>query len=159
MTARSPRIRFAARIEALRQHPENGSTLVLTIFYGFLALVLILLVVAATSLYLERKRLFTVADGAALVGAEAFDLDDVKQTPDGYRPTLKSPKVAAAVQAYLAHTETHEFEGFVVEQAETTDGRSATVSLSSYWRPPVLSLLVPEGFRIDVTAVGRSVFS
>jgi hypothetical protein len=33
------------------------------------------------------------------------------------------------------------------------------VSLSAWWRPPVLSLLVPEGMRIDVTAVARSVFS
>ena len=159
MTARSPRAALAARIQALRQHPEDGSTLVLTIFYGFLSIVLILLVVAATSLYLERKRLFTVADGAALAGAEAFDLDDVKQTPDGFRPTLKSPKVAVAVQKYLARTDTVEFESLTVVQAETTDGRSATVSLSAYWRPPMLSLLVPEGLRIDVTAVGRSVFS
>ena len=47
---------------------EDGSTLLLTIFYAALALVLILLVVAATSLYLERKRLYTLADGASLVG-------------------------------------------------------------------------------------------
>jgi hypothetical protein len=32
------------------------------------------------------------------------------------------------------------------------------VELSAYWRPPVLSALVPEGIRLDVTAVGRSVF-
>jgi hypothetical protein len=31
---------------------EEGSTLLLTIFYGFLSLVLVFLVVAATSLYL-----------------------------------------------------------------------------------------------------------
>ncbi|MHB1235234.1 MAG: Tad domain-containing protein, partial [Microbacteriaceae bacterium] len=45
---------------------EEGSTLLLTIFYGCLSLVLILIAIAATSLYLERKRLFTVADSAAL---------------------------------------------------------------------------------------------
>ncbi|MDQ1606126.1 MAG: hypothetical protein QOJ18_493, partial [Microbacteriaceae bacterium] len=38
------------------------------------------------------------------------------------------------------------------------DGRSATVELSAYWRPPILSLLVPDGIRIDVTGVARSVF-
>ncbi len=131
----------------------------LTIFYGFLSLVLILLVVAATSLYLERKRLFTLADGAALVGAEAFELDAVALTSAGARPTLTSPDVAQAVAGYLASVPTADFESLAVERAETVDGRSATVSLSAYWRPPVLSLLVPDGFRIEVTAVGRSVFS
>ncbi|MHB1173241.1 MAG: pilus assembly protein TadG-related protein [Lacisediminihabitans sp.] len=140
-----------------RVRDEEGSTLPLIIFYGFLSLALILLVVAATSLYLERKRLFTLADGAALVGAEAFDLDAVALTPSGPRPTLRSPDVAAAVAGYLASAPSG-LESLSVERAETVDGRSATVALSAYWRPPVLSILVPEGFRIDVTAVARSVF-
>ena len=50
------------------------------------------------------------------------------------------------------------FEALQVERAETTDGLTATVSLSSYWRPPVVTLFVPEGIRIEVTSVGRSVF-
>lgn len=141
-----------------RRSSEEGSTLPLTIFYGFLALVLVLLVVAATSLYLERKRLFTLADGAALVGAEAFALDDVRLTASGYRPTLETADVAAAVSSYLA-TAPADFESLAVDRAETVDGRSATVTLSAYWRPPIVSLLVPEGLRIEVTAVGRSVFS
>ena len=74
---------------------EDGSALLLTIFYGFLSLVLIFLVVAATSLYLERKRLFTLADGAALVGAESYALDDVVLTAPGFRPTLTPQKVAS----------------------------------------------------------------
>jgi uncharacterized membrane protein len=137
---------------------ETGSTLLLTIFYGFLSLVLVLLVVAATSIYLERKRLFTLADGAALAGAEAFELDTVAMTPDGPRPLLRTPEVTDAVTAYLGLAP-HNFEGLAVERAETVDGRSATVQLSAFWRPPVVSLLVPEGIRIDVTAVARSVFS
>ena len=142
-----------------RLREEDGSTLPLIIFYGFLSLVLVLLVVAATSLYLERKRLFTIADGAALVGAEAFDLNEVSFTGAGPRPTLNSADVAASVRDYLSSAPKGDFESLTVERAETPDGRSATVALSAYWRPPVLSLLVPEGFRIDVTAVARSVFS
>jgi hypothetical protein len=138
---------------------DDGSILPLTIFYGFLSLVLVLLVVAATSLYLERKRLFVLADGAALVGAEAFDLDDVIQTASGWRPTLESADVASAVAEYVSTSPSAEFEALSIDRATTLDGRSATVSLSAFWRPPVLSLLVPEGFRIEVTAVARSVFS
>jgi hypothetical protein len=138
---------------------EGGSTLPLMVFYGFLSLVLVMLVVAATSLYLERKRLFTLADGAALVGAEAFDLDRVALAGGGPRPVLETPDVAAAVRDYLASVPTGDLESLSVERAETPDGRSATVALSAYWRPPMLSMLVPEGFRIDVTAVARSIFS
>jgi uncharacterized membrane protein len=137
---------------------EEGSTLPLTFFFGFLGLVLVLLVVSATSLYLERKRLFTLADGAALVGAEAFDLADVRPTAAGYRPTLESADVAAAVTAYIAGHPA-DFAALAIDRAETVDGRSATVSLSASWHPPVLSLLVPAGLRIEVTAVARSVFS
>lgn len=137
---------------------DEGSTLLLTIFYGFLSLVLVLLVVAASSLYLERKRLFTLADGAALVGAEAFDLAEVTITPSGPRPLLQSADVAAAVTAYVATTPTPGFESLRIDRAETVDGRSATVTLSAFWRPPIVSLLVPEGIPIQVTAVARSVF-
>lgn len=138
---------------------DDGSTLPLTIFYGFLSLILILMVVAATSLYLERKRLYVLADGAALVGAEAFGLDDVALTAEGLRPQLESEDIAAAVGQYLHSAQTQRFESLALERAETTDGRSATVGLSAYWRPPVLTLLVPAGIRIEVTAVARSVFS
>src|SRR5690554_5330253 len=118
---------------------ESGSTLLLTIFYGALSLVLVLLVVAATSAYLERKRLFTLADGAALAGAEAFTIDAITLTPDGPRPLLRTPDVVDAVSGYLAQVP-NDFNDLALERAETTDGQSATVQLSAYWRPPVVSL-------------------
>ena len=137
---------------------DDGSILPLTIFYGFLALVLVLLVVAATSLYLERKRLFTLADSAALVGAESFSLSDVAAAGERTRPILRSSDVASAVTAFVSTAPASEFESLSVDSARTDDGRSATVELSAYWRPPLVSLLVPDGFRIEVTAVARSVF-
>jgi uncharacterized membrane protein len=141
-----------------RLRDDDGSILPLTVFFGLLSLALVLLVVAATSLYLERKRLFTLADGAAVVGAEAFGLDDVTMTASGVRPELDSAAVGAAVTDYVESAPDRGFESLAVDRAVSTDGRSATVELSAYWRPPVVSLLVPEGFRIEVTAVARSVF-
>ena len=136
---------------------DDGSTLPLTIFFGMLSLALVLVVVAATSLYLERKRLFTLADGAALVGAESFALQGVTATEAGIRPTLTTPEVAAAVEEYLAGIPTAEFTDLALDRAETVDGRSATVTLSAEWRAPVLGEILPP-VRIDVTAVARSVF-
>ena len=137
---------------------DAGSILPLTIFYGFLALVLVLLVTAATSLYLERKRLFTLADSAALVGAESFSLSDVAATGERTRPMLRTADVATAVTAFVSAAPADGFESLAIDSARTDDGRSATVELSAYWRPPIVSLLVPDGFRIEVTAVARSVF-
>ena len=143
-----------------RVRSEEGSTLLLTIFYSALCLALILLVVAATSLYLERKRLFTLADGASLVGAEAFTLGDpTTTTPHGTRPILTSLEVASAVSDYLADNPADHFTDLQVERALSVDGRSATVELSCYWAPPVLTLFIPKGFRIQVTSIARSVFS
>ena len=149
-----------------RVDDDTGSTLPLVTFYGALSLVLVLLVIAATSLYLERKRLFTLADGAALVGAEAFDLSQVSMVravgnssgSDEIALDLESPDVASAVTEYIAASPSNHFDGLRVTRAETVDGRSATVGLSAQWRPPVLTLLVPDGLRIEVTAVARSVF-
>jgi uncharacterized membrane protein len=142
-----------------RLRGDDGSTLLLTIFYSALCLALVLVVVAATSLYLERKRLFTLADGASLVGAESFTLADVTRTTAGYRPTLTSAEVRAAVSEYLADTPADSFTDLHVERAVSVDGRSASVELSCYWAPPVLTLVIPKGFRIEVTSIARSVFS
>jgi hypothetical protein len=123
-----------------------------------LALLVTLLVASATSLYLERKRLFTLADGAALVGAESFDLDDVLATPGGAQVTLNNTAVRDAVAAYLTSNPIGRFEGLRLDAALTRDGRSAEVTVSAVWRPPVVTLFVPEGLRVDATAVSRTVF-
>jgi len=137
---------------------EEGSTLPLIIFYGFLSMVLVLLVIAATSLYLERKRLFTLADGAALVGAEAFDLEQVTREDGVVELHLQTADVASAVSDYVEQSPGVDFDSLRIENAESVDGRSATVALSASWKPPVLTLVLPEGIRIEVTAVARSVF-
>ncbi len=137
---------------------DDGSTLPLVAFSGAFALILVLIVAAATSLYIERKRLLTLADGAALVGAEAFELDDVTVGPRGPRLQLRSDSVRAAVQSYLAGAPTGGFDGLVLVGAASVDGRSATVTISSAWHPPVVTAFVPDGLRIEATAVSRTVF-
>jgi uncharacterized membrane protein len=142
-----------------RLRSDEGSTLLLTIFYAALALLVVLVVVASSSLYLERTRLFTLADGAALAGAESFSLDDVDLVDSKVVPRLDPQDVEAAVDDYLANTPSAAaFDDLSVIEATTADGRSATVTLSATWKPAMLSLVVPEGFPIDVSSVARSVF-
>jgi uncharacterized membrane protein len=144
-------------VRNLREN-EDGSTLLLTIFYGFLALLVVLIVVAATSLYLERKKLFTLADGAALAGAESFALDAVAIDAGDLRAALTSSEVHAAAADYLAAAPQPGVEDLVLIRADTIDGQSATVTVQAWWRPPVLTLFVPDGLPLQVSAVARSVF-
>jgi hypothetical protein len=137
---------------------EDGSTLLLTIFYGFLALSLVLVALSATSLYLEHKRLLSLADGASLAGSEAFTLDAVRLGIDGPRPQLQSDAVSAAVDEYLLLVPHDSFEALAVTSAASADGQSASVTLRSWWRPPVLTLVVPDGVPLEVTVVSRAVF-
>lgn len=138
---------------------ESGSTLVLTIGFAAFALVVTLVVAAATSLYIERKRLLSLADSAALVGAEAFDLDDVRVADDatGVAVTLDPERVEAAVTDHLERVGPSQLDDLRIVEATTPDGRSAEVSLSSAWKPPVLTLLLPEGVRIEASSSARAV--
>jgi hypothetical protein len=137
---------------------DDGSILPLTACFGALALVLVLVVTAATSLYLERKRLFTLADAAALSAAESFSLADVELTPEGPRPMLRHDGVRDAAAEFVGRMPTEGLDELRIVEATTVDGRSATVTLSSRWRPPVLTLFLPEGVAVEVTSVARSVF-
>lgn len=142
----------------MRLRREDGSTLPLAIAYGMLALLLILVAVAATSVYLERKRLLTLADGAALAGAEAFPLDTVAVASGDLRPVLTDDAVDRAVQDYLDTAPHATFDGLSVTEATSVDGQSATVSLSAFWRPPIVTWVLPTGIPLSVTGVARSVF-
>ena len=158
----------AGSASAKRGSTDEGSTMILIIFGALLALVLVLGVAAATSLYLERKRLFTLADGAALAAAESFDLSAVTienvDSPTGsagasrVRPVLTDGGVTLAAQRYLASANVAHVDDVVLARSQTRDGRSATIELTTYWRPPVVSLLLPQGIQIDVESTARSFF-
>jgi hypothetical protein len=136
---------------------ETGSTLLLTIGYGVLGLAIILVVASATTLYLERKRLFTVADGAALAGAEAWELESVRVDDDRLALDLQDADVRRAAGDYLADAAT-DLDDVELVRATSGDGRSATVTLRSVWRAPVSTALVPVEVPIEVTVTARSVF-
>lgn len=140
-----------------RLRDEEGSTLLITIFYAFVGLSVILVVVAATSLYLERKRLFTLADGAALAAAESFDLDEISIDGDSLDVDLTSDRVARSAAEHLAIAATPN-DAVEIVAATSPDGQSAVVTLRSVWRPPVAGELLPIEIPVTVTSTARSVF-
>lgn len=142
---------------ARRARDDEGSTLLLTICYGALALALILVIVAATALYIERRRLFSLADGAALAGAEAFRLEQVRAGGAGVSPSLADDAVSDAASTWLAEAPTS-LDAVALAGAGALDDETASVTLTAAWQPPVVTLFVPSGIPIEVTATARSVF-
>jgi uncharacterized membrane protein len=136
---------------------DGGSTLLLTIFYCVLGLSIVVVVASATTLYLERKRLFTVADGAALAAAEAWQLETVRVDGDRLAIELDSAEVRAAASAYLVEVGS-DLDDLELVRAASDDGRTATVTLRSVWHAPLHTELVPLAVPIEVTVTARSVF-
>jgi len=138
---------------------EEGSTILLTIGFAAVALALVLVGVAATSVYVEHKRLLALADTLAATAAESFSVEQVVVLPDGtVRQALDDAGVRRSASEALARNGPGALTGVGLVSAVTRDGVSAEVSLSSSWRPPVLTLFVPAGVRIEATATARSVF-
>jgi len=128
---------------------EDGSVLVLTLGYAVLSIAAILVCVLATSLYLAQKRLDSLADAAALAGADGFA---ISVEGDDVRARLES----AAVRAQAAAIVDVVGEGAVLVSAATPDGVSARVTVRTVWHPPLVSPFVPGGVPLEATATSRT---
>ena len=137
---------------------EEGAALPLIIGLFTIAVGFVVVASAATSLHLERLRLLTVADGAALAGAESFRIADVAVRGDQVVPALSSPTVRSAVDGYVGEADDGGLEALGVVDARSADGRSATVELRAVWRPPILSPLLPDGLLVTVTSTASARF-
>ncbi|MFK4728212.1 hypothetical protein ROT00_00840 [Agromyces mediolanus] len=134
---------------------ERGSTLPLVFGFALLALAVVLVVASASSLYLERKRLLALADGAALAAADAWTIGDAVAGADGVRITTDGAAMRSAAVAYLTESAP---SGIALVAVESADGASATVRLRGVWRAPVSSELLPIEVELEVESTARSVF-
>ncbi|GGR22660.1 pilus assembly protein TadG-related protein [Agromyces mediolanus] len=135
---------------------ERGSTLPLVFGFALLALAVVLVVASASSLYLERKRLLALADGAALAAADAWAIEDAVAQLDGVRVEAEQRAMQEAAEGYLAQIAP---TGVELAAVESRDGTSATVRLRGLWRAPVSSELLPIEVELEVESTARSVFS
>lgn len=136
---------------------DDGHVMVLLIGYVLLVLLLITVVAAAGSLYVGHKKLFSLADGAALAAADTFELSGGSTDSDP-GTLLSNQGVLAAAQDYLAGNEVPEgMDSIVLDSATGAgDGRSAKVSLSAVVHPMFINFLVPDGIGITVTSTARA---
>ena len=145
MTARSR----GGRRSRLGRPDDEGSILPLTLGYAVLALVLVLVTVDAMSLYLAHKRADTVADAAALAASDGFEI----VVADG----SASARLDGSAAVELARQVVDVTPGAELVAVATPDDVSARVTVAVTWHPPVSSLFVPDGVRIESTATSRTV--
>ncbi|NTW39874.1 MAG: hypothetical protein HGA44_08275 [Cellulomonadaceae bacterium] len=150
--------------------------MLLSIAYGALALLLVTVVVSATSIHLDRKRLLALADLAALDAADALDENAYfSRTSDAStagstpadptapdRPngtalvTLTPATVHASAARYIeAAGPATRLGGLTLVEATTTDGRTAEVTLAALARPTLVSWITApwsDGVVLRVTA-------
>ncbi|MEV7607890.1 pilus assembly protein TadG-related protein [Microbacterium sp. NPDC089320] len=133
----------------MRQRTDDGSVLLLTLGYALLALALIFVSVSATDLYISQKRLDAIADAAALAGADGFTL---AVDEGSARADLTNEGVREQAAAMLAALRVP----VILEAASTPDGHSARVTVATRWLPPLVSLFVPDGVRLEATGTSRT---
>ncbi len=131
---------------------ERGSILPLIGGAVALALVMVFGVTSATSLLLERQRLYALADSAAVVAAESFSLQTVRLTGVGVEAPLTSGGVLDSVENYLSRAGVGSLRGVKIERAHSPNGQVAEVTLSSRWSPPVISAFFPQQLQVSATA-------
>ena len=131
--------------DPLASGPEEGS--IAPLIVGMLALLLLIgsVTVAITGAYLQTQHLQDMAD------AQANSITRTMRTPD----EASGSAAWEYASAYLAEVQPgQDFHALRLENVSVDSDHSVHVYLSARIRPPLLSILVPDG--IEVTAHGSS---
>jgi hypothetical protein len=139
---------------------DDGQVMLLAIGYAVIALLLVTVVVTASGIHLERKRLLALADLTALQAADALDLDAYfSRGSDDDLVTLGDVQVRAAVTDFLT-TAAADARLDDLELVEArTDGHTVTVTLRALARPALVSWVTApwsDGIELRVTSSARS---
>jgi hypothetical protein len=132
--------------------------MVFIIGYVLLALLLTTVVMAASAVYLEHKKLLSAADGASVAAADSYTLGEVDNSSGTPSAVLDGGRVRNVTLDYLnrngAFARFHSLE--VAPATGSPDGATAVVTLSAAVHPPIVNFLIPEGIRIQATSTARS---
>lgn len=154
MTGRAPwailtRVRF--QTGRRRGRTDDGSITPLMIGFTSIALALILLAALITDVWLAHRRLFALADSAALAAAESFDPAPTQEpgivlTDDG---------VTTAARSYLDAVDVPGRYSDVRLVGRSPDGLSAQVDLHVTYTPALLSPFGASWIELEASATVR----
>lgn len=141
---------------------DSGQIMLLALVYGLICIVLVLVVIAASAVHLDRKRLLALADAAALDAADALDEPayfEATEDPDGIDAVpITDAAVRDAATAYLQrHGASTGLTDLSLDSAAsgTADGATAVVVLTARslpLLPEALAGTYSEGVPLRVSA-------
>lgn len=140
-----------SRLPAPLRRPDDGSITPLAIGFATIALALILLAALITDVWLAQRKLFALADSAALASAESFDAAPT----DKPGIVLTDDGVTEAAQNYLSVVEVPAGYSDLSVTGRSPDGLSAEVSLRTAYVPTLLSPFAPSWIQLEATATVR----
>ncbi|WP_346924541.1 pilus assembly protein TadG-related protein [uncultured Arthrobacter sp.] len=137
---------------------DDGQLMVLIIGYVLLALLLATVVTAASSVYIEHKKLLSLADGASVAAADSFTLGQLETASGSPTAVLTGARVRGAAVDFLDRSSAFtRFSSLSIGPGTgSPDGSTAVVVLSAAVHPPVVNFLVPDGIRIEASSTARS---
>lgn len=124
-------------IVGTRVDRDDGSVTLLSLGFGILAILVILVGAAATGLHLDRSRLTQAADQMALDAADALDVATYYAggapvpTDDAAIAMSASQARQVVVASAPAVAERYGLDAITVVSVTTADGRSVTVTIST----------------------------
>jgi hypothetical protein len=140
-----------------RSRDERGQTMLLIVGLAVVLMMAIAVVVDATAAYLQRQGLATVADGAALAGADSGSRNEPDLYTDGIEgdPELDQARqvAEAAVADYLRRTGAHaEYPGLRWAVGFDDGGDSVVVRVRAPLRLPLTFPGSPQTASISASA-------
>lgn len=140
------------------EDPDAGQTTVVLIGFALVSLLLVVTVLAITSVYVGERQLQSLADRAAGAAADTFTTVD-RSGGGPPTPVLTNDAVAGAAASYLGTVGAFQDVSSLAVGAPTgsTDGTTAQVTLTAVVHPPVVNVIVPAGVPISATGDARAV--
>ncbi|MFH5878056.1 pilus assembly protein TadG-related protein [Arthrobacter sp. NA-172] len=137
---------------------EEGQMMLLIIGYVVIALLLATVVAAASAIYIEHKKLLSMADGASVAAADSYSLGQVEGSVERPSAVLSSERVRGATETYLLRNSAHSrFDQLAVGPGTgSPDSSTAEVVLNAVAHLPVVSFLLPDGVLIEARSTARS---
>lgn len=120
---------------------DRGSVLILGVGWVAVCLLALVVLVDASAAFLQRRELVSLADAAALAGAQAIDIDAYYEHGASSATRLEPRLVPVRVRGHLDRAGAASIDGLVVEEV-SSDGTGVRVRLSSPLRLPFLAGLV-----------------
>lgn len=138
------------RAGARLHREEQGQSTVLILGMVMIVLMIVAVVIGATAVNLEARKLLSAADGAASAAAQSA-------TAPGAAPSLTSTQVHAQAQQYLETSAAHQrFTALEITDAWIADGGdTAHVRLGSTAELPLLSWVLPVEVPVTVESHSR----